>query len=404
MSNCPTNTNNRNSNNNRGNGNHFFNGSSFLEAQLTYESLKTIDLDTTISSLDSALKNYHNITCVSTPSLIETTYSGTPLSYVQGGDIQSYNNNQQLVLLNDGKFPQSPGGVGYTITGPNVQPNTTVTGYRMDKSNPSSRYNVIFMDLSKPLSGIDASKPVYYSAPAIPKFCGNYGRPSSDRNIRIYTQNECESVLNGLYNANGECTKRGGGSYSWDCKALNFPRAPKAPPPIKVTGGTCNPSATNLESKRRAVESAFAPIAEYYTNVTKLNTILQNYISKASSNIVESDSVLTSQERYTNRIHPEDTMLPRESMLPELRISSIPYILAISVFMASLSIFLIFQLNGIAGQLVIPNSLVTLFTFPADTVPFYENPMILGGVGIILIVSTIIFATLYFRSKNTNRG
>jgi hypothetical protein len=88
-------------------------------------------------------------------------FSGSPLNFVQGGDVQTYNNNQQIVVLNDGNFPRYPGGVGYSISGENVPSGTIVTSYRFDVSNPSSRYNCIFMDLSNPVSGTGA--PVYYS-------------------------------------------------------------------------------------------------------------------------------------------------------------------------------------------------------------------------------------------------
>jgi hypothetical protein len=168
--------------------------------------------------------------------------------------------------------------------------------------------------------------------------------------------------------------------------------------------GTCKSTTPDLPTKKLAVEAAFAPIADYYSKLINLNTTLQTYIDNAANNIVNFDSTLESEERYENRIHPENTMMARESMMPELRITTIPYLIAISVFMASLSIFLIFQLFGFSGQLNLPSSLISLFSSPAlGSVPFYENPMIIGGVGIILVVMTIIFAVLYFRSKNTNR-
>lgn len=57
----------------------------------------------------------------------------------------------------------------------------------------------------------------------IPKYCGKFGRPSSDGNIRLYNQDECNKLENGgNFHGNGECTKKAGGSYSWDCRELNL--------------------------------------------------------------------------------------------------------------------------------------------------------------------------------------
>jgi hypothetical protein len=54
-----------------------------------------------------------------------------------------------------------------------------------------------------------------------PPACKGLGRPSPDNGrLRVYTQNECDN-LNGNFHGNGECTKKEGGSYSWDCKELN---------------------------------------------------------------------------------------------------------------------------------------------------------------------------------------
>jgi hypothetical protein len=201
-------------------------------------------------------------------------------------------------------------------------------------------------------------------------------------------------------------------NYS-EVTCVSVPSPPKLsdsplPGSSKITlqvSNTCNPTSIDSGVKKLAVEAAFAPIADYYSKLTDLNTTLQSYIDKAANNIVDFDSTLESEERYENRIHPENTMRARESMMPELRITTLPYLIAISVFMASLSIFLIFQLIGFSGQLNLPTSLIALFSSPAsDSIPFYENPMIIGGVGIILVVMTIIFAVLYFRSKNTNKG
>jgi hypothetical protein len=50
--------------------------------------------------------------------------------------------------------------------------------------------------------------------------CGWTGRPSEDGEIRLYTRAQCEGI-NGIYHANGECTRPEGGSFSYDCRKLN---------------------------------------------------------------------------------------------------------------------------------------------------------------------------------------
>jgi hypothetical protein len=58
------------------------------------------------------------------------------------------------------------------------------------------------------------------ASPPIPPECGMAGRPSPDGNIRLYTQDECNS-LNGNWYANGECIRKTGGSFSAMCGVLN---------------------------------------------------------------------------------------------------------------------------------------------------------------------------------------
>lgn len=58
--------------------------------------------------------------------------------------------------------------------------------------------------------------------------CGSYGHPSGDNSIRLYTQEEC-TTLGGNFAGNGECLKSQGGSYSWDCRALNTPLSVSSP-------------------------------------------------------------------------------------------------------------------------------------------------------------------------------
>jgi len=156
------------------------------------------------------------------------------------------------------------------------------------------------------------------------------------------------------------------------------------------------------------VENAFAPIAEYYSKLVSINDSLRKYINKSAQNIGDSDPRLINEERYSNRVYPEEAVMPREAshgFFPELRQASLPYLISVSVFMATLSIFLIFQMNGFSGQINIPPSILAWFASPAaNAVPFYQNPMILSGIAIIALSGLVIFAILYFQAKNTNRS
>jgi hypothetical protein len=157
---------------------------------------------------------------------------------------------------------------------------------------------------------------------------------------------------------------------------------------------------------REAVETAFAPIADYYTKLVNINESLRKYIAKTAKDLSDSDPRLINEERYSNRVYPEESTMAREAtygLIPELRQTSLPYLISISVFMATLSIFLIFQINGFTGQINVPPSVAALFASPApDATPFYQNPMVLGGVTIIALSGVVIFAILYFQAKNTN--
>jgi len=156
------------------------------------------------------------------------------------------------------------------------------------------------------------------------------------------------------------------------------------------------------------VESAFAPIAEYYSKLTNINTKLQKYINSAAKNLESSDPRLLSEERYTNRVHPEQSVVSREStfgLIPELRPTTIPYVIAVSVFMAFLSIFLVFQIYGFSGQINLPPSLTQFISYIMSPVEgsYFTNPLILGGISILLLVIIVILVILYFRTKNTNK-
>jgi hypothetical protein len=46
--------------------------------------------------------------------------------------------------------------------------------------------------------------------------------------VRLYTQEECRNI-NGIWHANGECTKKEGGSYSWDNRKQLGKPCPECP-------------------------------------------------------------------------------------------------------------------------------------------------------------------------------
>jgi hypothetical protein len=50
--------------------------------------------------------------------------------------------------------------------------------------------------------------------------CDYSGYPSANGELRLFSEEECQSK-GGLWHANGECSKAGGGSYSYDCRGMN---------------------------------------------------------------------------------------------------------------------------------------------------------------------------------------
>jgi len=50
--------------------------------------------------------------------------------------------------------------------------------------------------------------------------CSANIQPTPPENLRLYTKEECD-LLDGNFYGNGECTKKTGGSWSWECRNLN---------------------------------------------------------------------------------------------------------------------------------------------------------------------------------------
>lgn len=95
--------------------------------------------------------------------------------------------------------------------------------------------------------------------------CQNLGSPSSDNKIRNYTKSEC-NTLGGTWSTNGECIKRSGGSYSWDCRCLNNPpppTCPQPPPPapvIPTAPVTCPNGSTDVSNSFQITQGVPAPL------------------------------------------------------------------------------------------------------------------------------------------------
>lgn len=165
-----------------------------------------------------------------------------------------------------------------------------------------------------------------------------------------------------------------------------------------------NPDGPGL---KEAVKTAFQPIATYYSELENVNERLQKYINKAASSISDSGPRLLNEERYTNKVHPEESVEARESsysLIPELRITSLPYLISASVFMASLSIFLIFNMSGFTGQVNLPPIISQWISSPASQVPLYQNPIFLFALSAALLVLVIVFGFLYYKAKNSNNS
>jgi hypothetical protein len=166
------------------------------------------------------------------------------------------------------------------------------------------------------------------------------------------------------------------------------------------------------EARKIAVETAFVPIADYYAKLIRVNEMLQKHINKTAKLIAESETMLTSEERYVNRVYPEESVVSREVMggfFPQLRPSSLPYIISISVFMASFTIFLILQMNEIKADMTFPFSLpdlVNTLESPAFYQGIMENTVV--AIGIFFFVALLLLSIIgfginyYFRANNTN--
>jgi hypothetical protein len=137
-----------------------------------------------------------------------------------------------------------------------------------------------------------------------------------------------------------------------------------------------------------------------------LNERLTAYLANLGSAVVESGDRLMNEERYDNRVRPENAVISREvfyGYLPTFRVTSLPYILTAGVVFSLLSIFVIFQMMGVTGQFNLPVSaaIFNIIYPPAGTVrlPLYKHPVVLGGIIIILIAALISLGIMYYKKS-----
>ena len=230
-----------------------------------------------------------------------------------------------------------------------------------------------------------------------PSFCfdsggnliGTEGPSTQDPRLQVYTEAECKSMPNAIYHGSGQCTIRTGGSYSWNCR----------PVPGKTGGGS---SVTT----RADLSGAFLPIAQYYANLVSIKERLARFLEDASTEVVDSQNGLVPEQRFRNRAYPEQSVKPRElvfGLFSELRPSSVPIVIAAGVFMASLTVLMIFQIFGFTGHINLPPALTSGLASASSSQTYtnmlYSNPAVLGGGGVLLGVIVAVATFYYFKPK-----
>jgi hypothetical protein len=120
------------------------------------------------------------------------------------------------------------------------------------------------------------------SNPGLPNYCGDLGKPSADGSMQIYTREECDK-LDGVFHGNGECGKKGGGSYSWDCRPRLLTESSVSLAATTIPPPSTNPTQEQLIT-RQYVEprviyngkrpNVLEPVKNYPTNMPKREGML----------------------------------------------------------------------------------------------------------------------------------
>jgi len=143
------------------------------------------------------------------------------------------------------------------------------------------------------------------------------------------------------------------------------------------------------------VTTATSSITTYYSTITGINADLQRLMDRASTELA-APVPSANEERYIEREYPDSTTETRELLggfFPTMHPNTLPFILSGGIFMAALAIFMIFETLGFRGNVIIPPALKSAGLGP---IPFYKNSLVLGGVSVVLLITTITFAVKYF--------
>jgi hypothetical protein len=157
---------------------------------------------------------------------------------------------------------------------------------------------------------------------------------------------------------------------------------------------------TPTDANANTVNTFYMPIRDYYASLSQITGDFENILKDAGQSVQDGDLVLESEERYKQRAKPDEQTKARELMFglfPTMKPATVPILLGVASFLALMSIFLIFMMFGV--QIGLPPAVSGLFVGTPGDLPFYKNPMVLGGGVALLMISTGVFAYLYFTKK-----
>lgn len=343
---------------------------SFLDAQLAYENLGAFDIDAAIAKLDNALAKFSDNKGYTAEH--DTDYGGNDIWcnwHITYEQLKTACDADPSCVGFNTVGVWGPGGcIKYALSSASHNPQWKINFYK--KTNNNGGYNP---ELRHDYGGNDIWCNWWTTEEVLRKTC------NSDPN--------CIGYNRALWNTGG-CVKNKNaknGNY-YPTNDFNF--------------------YTKTQHDSGEIKSVFAPIADYYSKLNALNTSLQKHISKSAKNIADTDPRLLSEERYENRIHPEDSVMGREATNNffnyDLKTSMLPYLIASSVFMASISIFLIFQMNGFSGQINLPPYLSQIIQTLIAPAQAPVSSYIPGFIVLMVVITLVIAGILYMKRNNTN--